>query len=549
MNKKIGGKKMGKLMKRLFSLMLVLCMVLSLAACGSNDKDPAEDTGKDTTEDTTDDTSTETDAIDTSEHVTIKFVVLGNKPTNGQLEIVMEQLNKKLTEKVNAELELYWVEWADWQTQYNLLLASGDDTIDLIGTATDWLDAWPNSKKGAFLELSEDMLKTYAPKTWETVSAEHWDMCKLNGSIYLMPEDNYAQWTNHGFMYRGDWAKQFGLTNGINSFAELGEYFAGIKANYPDVIPWDASASGQAFGQQLAGGYFQSNTNTLFIDGLDVPIFFGASKDDLFTLVSPYMEGNEYIEFAKMMKEWSDAGYWREDVLNYTGDTREELYAGQTGADQHHTQTYYTTVRPQMDEKQPGSEVGFFSFSEPSKNLMNLVITHGACAVGAASKNPERALMVYDLLRNDEEIYRLFNYGIEGTQYIVTADGKLDRPEGYVKETHEFGSNFWYGRNDQLELDNVTWYTGKDEIFANYASYAIDYPYSQLIFETDAIASTMANMSEIFTSYVTAIAFGKAGDPEKAVQDFRAAMIDAGYEDVKAALQEQLTAYKEYLGK
>ncbi len=48
-------------------------------------------------------------------------------------------------------------------------------------------------------------------KTWESVSPEHWDMCRYNGEIYLMPEDNYAQWTNHGFIYRLDWAKAAGL--------------------------------------------------------------------------------------------------------------------------------------------------------------------------------------------------------------------------------------------------------------------------------------------------------------------------------------------------
>lgn len=521
---------MKKIAKRCIVLLTIISLVFGLAACGKGSK---QTSGK----------------VDTKEHVNIKFVILGNKPTNGQLELVMEQLNKKLTEKVNSTLELYWVEWADWQTQYNLLLASGDSTIDLIGTATDWLDAWPNSKKGAFLELTEDMLSTYAPKTYETVSKDHWDMCKYNGKIYMMPENNYAQWTNHGFMYRNDWAKEFGLANGINSFEELGKYFAGIKANKPDVIPWDASASGQAFGTQLSGGYFQSTTNHIFIDGLDVPIFFGNSKDDMFTLVSPFMEGDEYIEFAKQMKAWDEAGYWREDVLNYTGDTRESFYSGQTGADQHHTQTFYTGVRPAMDEKQPGSDVGFFSFSEPSKNLTNLVITHGATAVGANSKHPERALMVYDLLRNDEEIYRLFNYGIEGVNYIVTDDGKLDRPEGYDETLHSYSSNFWYGRNDNLELDNVTWYDGKDEIFKKYASYAIDYPYSQLVFETDEVSALLANMSNVYASHVTAIAFGKAGDPVQAVETFRKEMKAAGYDQVFELLQKQLTEYKTYLGK
>ena len=544
---------MGNKIKKLLSIILVLTMVFTLAACGKKEEVKTDDTSAKPTETgTTTDTSdvtAEPTAIDTSEHVTVKYVVMGNKPTNGQLEAGMEKLNAILTEKLNAEIELYWVEWTDWQTQYNLLLASGDPSIDLIGTATDWLDAWPNAKKGAFLELTTEMLQTYAPQTFASVSEEHWNMCKLNDKIYLMPEDNYAQWINHGFMFRGDWAKEAGLANGVKSWEDLGTYFAYIKANKQDVIPWDAAASGQAFGNQLSGGYFQSKTPNIFIDGLDVPIFFGASKEDPFTLVSPYMEGDVYVNFAKMMKEWGDAGYWREDVLNYTGDTTEELYAGQTGTIQHHTQTYVGTTRPLMDTRQPGSEVGFFSFSEESKNLSKVSITHGATAIGANSQHPERALMVYDLIRNDEECYRLFNYGIEGTNYIVTADGKLDRPEGYDKDTMEYPGFFWWGRNDSLELTNATWYTGKDQIYADFNSYAIDYPYSQLVFNTDDIAPTMANLSEIYTSYVTAIAFGKAGDPEQAVADFRKAMNDAGYEDVKAVIQAQLTEHKAYLGK
>ena len=64
-------------------------------------------------------------------------------------------------------------------------------------------------KEGAFLPLSEDMLKTYAPKTWEQVSADgDWDICKYNDEIYFIPEDHYTQYTNHGMFYRGDWQKK-----------------------------------------------------------------------------------------------------------------------------------------------------------------------------------------------------------------------------------------------------------------------------------------------------------------------------------------------------
>ena len=39
--------------------------------------------------------------------------------------------------------------------------------------------------------------------------------------------------------------------------------------------------------------------------------------------------------------------------------------------------------------------------------------------------------MVYDLLRNDPEIYRLMMYGIEGEMYTLDENGYMVRPEGF----------------------------------------------------------------------------------------------------------------------
>ena len=73
---------------------------------------------------------------DTSEHVKIVYLVTGDKPTN-RTDEVLAKINELLTEKVNAELEFRWIEWTDWQTQYNLALATQSGDIDLIGTATE----------------------------------------------------------------------------------------------------------------------------------------------------------------------------------------------------------------------------------------------------------------------------------------------------------------------------------------------------------------------------------------------------------------------------
>ncbi len=539
---------MKKLCKKLLAATLAGTMLLSLVACGGgNGTTSSETTGETTDSTATTDSSTTTDAstVDTSEHVTVKFVVLGNRPTNGRLEAMLEQLNTVLNEKVNADLELQYVEWADWQTQYNLLLASGDDSIDLVTTATDWLDAWPNIKKGSFMPLTEDMLKTYAPQTYASVTAEEWEKCSYDGQIYLIPENHYTQYTNHGIFYRGDWAKEAGLTT-VSNFTDLGKYFQYIADNKSDVIPWDVSGTA-ADGNALAGGYVQSNTSNVVIEGVPVglsTLFYGTSKDDLYTVTSPYMEGTTFEDFAVMMKEWAEAGYWREDVLNYTGETKELLLVGSSGAYEHHTQTYVTDVRPNMDLKQEGSETQMFSFSEPSKNLVKTSITHGCLAVGANSKNAERALMVYDLLRNDEECYRLINYGIEGSDYIINDAGELDRPEGWDQSVDALESNFWCGRNDDLELVNARYYDGTSDIYADYDSYAIDYPYGKFVFDNSNVSTQIAAMADVCANYIPIIAFGKVDDPKAMVAEFREKLLAAGYEDVLKEVQTQLNASK-----
>lgn len=477
--------------------------------------------------------------IDTSEHVVITYMVTGDIPTN-RTEEVLAKINEKLTEKVNAELAIQWIEWTDWQTKYNLALATQSGEIDLIGTATDWLNAWPNIQKGAFLPLSEEKLQTYAPQTWANVPAENWDLCKYDGQIYLIPEDEYSQWTNHGFMYRGDWARAAGLENGVHSWADLKVYFQYIKDNMPDVIPWDANGNGSSYAPQMAGGWQTSHTTNVYIEGVGVDLFYGVSKDDPYTLSTYYLEGDELVNFATEMKAWADAGFWRTDVLNYTGDVAAEMEEGKTGAHQHHTQTW-TGERTTMEKKQPGSDLGFFWFGEEMNNVVGLNITHGAMAVANTSANPERALMVYDLMRNDEEIYRLMQYGIEGDMYTLDENGYIVRPENWDDGTMGVSMNYWWGRRDELELRSADrdW-EAIDKLYAQYDEVKINYPYGRVVFDLSSIQMYLDNLSNVYNTYMPRIVFGMVDDPAAYVAEFRQKLKEAGIDICMEEIQRQI---------
>jgi putative aldouronate transport system substrate-binding protein len=486
--------------------------------------------------------------LDTSEAVTVTMLVLGDKPTNGRLEAMLTELNAKLTEKVNASLELYYIEWADWQTQYNVQLLSGDDNVDLIGTATDWLFAWENAEKGAFLPMDEAMLSSYAPKTWAQVDANgNWDLCKLDdGMIYFMPEDNYTQWTNHGFFYRGDWATEAGLPNGeITKFEDFGIYFQWVKDNQPEAYPWDVAGANES----ALTGYLQGHTDFQVIQQISAGNYypFHTRESDPNTVTSWYMEGDDLLAAANEAKKWNEIGVWREDALNYDGDTREEFYAGLSGADQHHMQTFLG-VLDRMKTDQPDADPKFFYWGKENNNYFRDIKTHGAMAVSANSSNPERALAVYDLLRNDEECYNLLNFGIEGTDYVINDEGQLAYPEGYDPATDSLGANFWYGRMDEFEPPRVSDPPNKQEMFDALDANAKDYPYSTLLVNKDMIDPTLAAMGAVLSEYIPQLQYGKFDDPASAIEEMRGKLRDAGYDDALTSIQTDLDGWSQNQG-
>ncbi len=519
------------------SMLVLLSTMLTLTACsGNKDGGNAPANGNGNT-----DTSSNSE-IDTSKFVKISYLILGDKPKNGQFEDALAKANVIMKEKINAELEWKWIEWADWQTKYNLALASGEPH-DLITIGTDWLDTWANAQRGAFMNLDE-LLPKYAPETYASIPEEDWEQAKYNGNIVMIPENDYTQWVNHGFFYRGDLAQEAGLTEPIKDWEGIESYLQYIKDNKPDMIPWDAPSGTNTF-----FGFVQSYTDNLELPMSTgfMPTFAAKSWEEKYTVVSPIFD-DVFVKYAEMMKRWSDKGFWREDALNNKNDIRTALKAGLTGLDQHHTQTF-SGLRVQMDKEQPGSELQMFPFARTrGTNLMETSITHGGTSVGAHSKNPERALMAYDLIRNNEEIYHLINYGIEGVQYEIK-DGKRATPAGYDEAKHSFYSDFWGGRVDKFEIpSDMSWDKLGETLYAEYDQIKKPYAYGKFVFDKTPVEAELTAITQVTGELGPAITLGKVDDPVKAVEQFREKLKQAGYEKVLAELQKQLDALKTQLG-
>ncbi len=167
---------------------------------------------------------------------------------------------------------------------------------------------------------------------------------------------------------------------------------------------------------------------------------------------------------------------------------------------------------------------------------------HGAMAVYSGSKKPERALMVYDYLRNNETCYRLMRYGIEGQQYQFDANGLIDKPNGYNSDRDSITLNFWWGRRDSMELNDASWaWDDYYKLVEEYERLAIDYPWAKYPFAMGEMADSLAKINKVCAKYLPEIAYGRYDcSPKEEVEKFRAELRMAGFTKVTEQIQNIL---------
>ena len=64
-------------------------------------------------------------------------------------------------------------------------------------------------------------------------------------------------------------------------------------------------------------------------------------------------------------------------------------------------------------------------YSNMVKDVAHLPYTQDCMVISNTSKNPERAMALWDLITNDQEVYDAFYYGVEGTSYELNDEGQV----------------------------------------------------------------------------------------------------------------------------
>lgn len=478
--------------------------------------------------------------IDTSQFVTVKMLVLGDPPAGDTDKKMLEVLNPILEERMNANLEMTWIEWNNYETKYQMELVSGTP-YDLVFTSSTWLNLWDNVSKNAFMDIT-DLLPYYAPQLWADTTEGEWAQCRYDGRIYALPEHRMWQLSTPGFAYRLDWAREFGLDR-VASMDDLEKYCDGILEKKAGVIPFNVSGSINS--TEFYTLWINQDTDYVFgpgTVGMNAPTA-NVSLDDCWTIASPIFD-DEFVDFAIKMKEWGDRGYWPTDVLSATIDAETMFLSGQSGLYHANVANLYGLYE-KMEKEDPDAEIDIFFDAEKRGKVVADSVTQDACAVSAYAANPERALMMYDLFQYDEEIYHLTQYGVEGVNYAVDEDGYRVKPEGYDDQMDAYYWDMWSTRNDSLNIPEFNPNQSKiDEINAKIKPWSVTSPWGSFMLDTSMVENEITAINEAATTWLPAIQFGKAGDPEAAVEELRSALKGAGIDAYIEEVNRQMSVMK-----
>jgi putative aldouronate transport system substrate-binding protein len=458
------------------------------------------------------------------------------------LEMVQTAMNDHLKAnypELNMTVKLNPVEWGAWGDKTNLMMAS-NEKFDTIFTAS-WLGFDNQVNKGALLPLDE-LLAKYGEDI-EKVEKDYHGGAVRGGKLYGI-HTHQELGGMQGIVVRKDLAEKYNFD--LNKLAEtknladLEPLLQTIKENEPGITPM----VGVPFPMEA---YFRSGKMELPLEPFGLQI----SKND-FNIVS-YYETDEYIEMAKLIYKWAKLGYINKDGSNTDGvNGWDKIKAGTgfavAGADMEIVAD--NTIPALMPNR--SKEVGMELIQIPLNHdpLRSIKLAGTLQAISATSEDPERAMMLINLFFKDKELLTLFNFGIEGTHYVLK-DGQVDLPEGKTTDNVGFYHDImWQIGNQMLNLTRV----GEDpNKYKNYESFnqlvaANPSPILGFVFDSEPVKNEIVAIGNVRQTYDPGFNAGLL-NPETDLPKLLEKLKAAGSEKVRAEMQRQLDEWRAANGK
>ena len=416
--------------KRLTAILLSLALVLSLGACGGNGESSTSSEASPSS--TTEESGAAAESGDESQAETAETgefqLPIVDEPTtlsyfvadDSNAAIMTTDWNdnefyQEMERRTGVHLEFEMVSSADYQTNFNLMIASGN-LADMIYVGASYYAEGVDAAidDGYFLDLT-DLVDEYMPNyekvrtsdvQYELLSTT--DSGRL-GAVYELRQSKQGPWL--GLWIRQDWLDDLGLETPV-TFDDYHEVLTAFKNEKGATAPLILNFSGSdgEFGT-MSGGLNVLNSWQLDETG---KVNFG-----------PYMDA--WKEYVTIMHQWYTEGLIDPDFMA-TDERTADMAKVVTGASGLFAALYTMPSVYEAASEDPNMNLAPVNppvMNEGDEGHIRLrdSYTSGNTAISADSENWEVALRWLDYLYTDEGAL-LANYGVEGDTFEFDENGK-----------------------------------------------------------------------------------------------------------------------------
>lgn len=538
--------------KRKMAIVLLIVTALLLTACSSaGTTAPGTTTTtaapQDTTKEGGETTTAAPEGIDTSEEVHIVGYLLGDELVG--MPKVMEALNAKLKEDINATMEIRYIGWGDLASKYPLVLAGGD--LDWIFTAP-WAYYIQEAQKKAFYELSEDMIETYMPRHYEALDPVAYNQVMVNvdgeKKFYMICTSSPDKKVS-AFLVRKDLREKYDIAE-VTNLTDIEPYLEVISTNEAGMTPMmldnTYDLSRPFAGLLTEAGMIGTDMFSATAGGLNIWYDWRETTGEVFTIFDePYRQAA--IDAAKQVKDWYDKGYINPDVFGNTVRSKEAFSQGKSGIAFGNSVDLQSNMATAVDN---GWDVEIIPTILPDGKAPRDAYSNNGVALAANTKNPERTLMALDLLMQEPSYVMLSYFGIEGENYEMTEDGKVGLPEGVTNDSNTYPvdvAGFWFVSKD-LQPPLASWTDAYIAHREDLNGILVNNPMNGFEVDKEATKTEEANCNNAFTQYGQPLFIGAVPDVEAAFAELEEKAKAAGYDTVVAEAEKQIADFVASLG-
>ena len=514
-------------MKKLLATILAAVLILTMFAAGASATEAPTTYG----------------GNDISEEVELRYLMVGTQQPDH--ELVWSKISDYIKTKINATITCTVIDLADHDTRYSLVLASGEP-YDLAVTAQGWLHYDTEAPAGGYQEITLDMIHQYMPLTtqYQTDIETHLNQNRLgDGKVYMVPASFINLSGNtYAISIREDLREENGVP-AVTDVASLEAYYDSIKASNPEMYPYAASMNNNELKSLL---YYTAN-NKIVMSGSVLEDFFNFAYTPGMTAeeaaASFVFVGDDplYSDYAKLMKKWSEKGYWSRSAIADTTLVRDAYENAQSASFVQNTGTMgmaNNTLRakgftPLMIDMYPNA-------------IRYKGVTTTGIAIPHSSEHMERALMFLDLLKYDETVYELYRWGIEGKHWEWVDEENRIWKHGPDQDQYVFGQGSWGFSSPEFEPRNME---GSDpeavKMFNSWWADGIQVanPLAGLNIDQSSIQNEISALTNVRAEYLYLLDLGLVNDVDATIAAMNDAAKTAGLDKIVEEVQRQISEW------